>query len=111
MDHPPYNQNNYHGFDPTNQNTGRYTSLDKVFYSNKKRNSADAMKMNWAGAESSRRLVRSGKYDKNFMDEMVCIGCFREQSEITNWIKMTLTEKEDALIDIEERRKEFIKYE
>ena len=66
MDHPPYNQNNYHGFDPTNQNTGRYTSLDKVFYSNKKRNSADAMKMNWAGAESSRRMVRSGKYDKNF---------------------------------------------
>ena len=69
MDHPPYNQNNYHGFDPTNQNTGRYTSLDKVFYSNKKRNSADAMKMNWAGAESSRRMVRSGKYDKNFRPE------------------------------------------
>ena len=42
--------------------------------------------------------VKICKYDKNFMDEMVCIGCFREQSEITNWIKMTLTEKEDALI-------------
>ena len=66
MDHPPYNQNNYHGFDPTNQNTGRYTSLDKVFYTNKKGNSADAMKMNWAGAESARRMVRSGKYDKDF---------------------------------------------
>ena len=31
--------------------------------------------------------------------------------EITNWIRMTLTEKEDALIDIEERKKEFIKHE
>ena len=66
MDHPPYNQNNYHGFDPTNQNTGRYTSLDKVFYTNNKGNSADAMKMNWAGAESARRMVQSGKYDKDF---------------------------------------------
>jgi predicted Fe-S protein YdhL (DUF1289 family) len=45
------------------------------------------------------------------MDEMVCIGCFRERSEITNWIKMTLTEKEDALVDIEKRKREFIKYE
>ena len=45
------------------------------------------------------------------MNEMVCIGCFRERSEITNWRKMTLTEKEDALIDIEKRRNEFIKYE
>lgn len=66
MDHPPYNQNNYHGFDPTNQNAGRYTSLDKAFYTNKKGKSADAMKMNWAGAESARRMVRSGKYDKDF---------------------------------------------
>ena len=45
------------------------------------------------------------------MDEMVCIGCFRERSEITNWQKMTLNEKKDALIDIEERRKKFVKYE
>ena len=34
---------------------------------------------------------------------------YENSEEITNWIKMTLTEKEDALIDIEERRKEFIK--
>jgi hypothetical protein len=61
MDHPPYNQNNYHGFDPTNQNNGRYTSLDKAFYTNNKGNSADAMEVNWAGAESSRRMVQSGK--------------------------------------------------
>ena len=45
------------------------------------------------------------------MNEMVCIGCFRERSEITNWTKMSLTVKEDALINIEERRKEFIKHD
>ena len=55
--------------------------------------------------------VKVCKYDQNFMDEMVCIGCFRERSEITNWQKMTLNEKKDALIDIEERRKKFVKYE
>ena len=55
--------------------------------------------------------VKICKYDQNFMDEMVCIGCFRERSEITNWIRMTLTEKEDALVDIEERKKKFIKNE
>jgi len=66
MDHPPYNQNNYHGFDSTNQNLGRYTSLDKAFYTNTKRKSADAMEVNWAGAESARRMVKSGKYDKDF---------------------------------------------
>ena len=55
--------------------------------------------------------VKVCKYDQNFMDEMVCIGCFRERSEITNWQKMTLNEKKDALIDIDERRKKFIEYE
>ena len=55
--------------------------------------------------------VKVCKYDQNFMDEMVCIGCFRERSEITNWQKMTLNEKKDALIDIEERRKRYVEYE
>ena len=45
------------------------------------------------------------------LENEVCIGCFRERSEITNWQKMTLNEKKDALIDIEERRKKFVKYE
>jgi len=56
MDHPPYNQKNYHGFDSTNQNVGRYTALDKIFYSNNKKSSANAMDVNWAGAESARRM-------------------------------------------------------
>ena len=63
---PPYNQNNYHGFDSTNQNAGRYTALDKVFYSNNRKPSANAMDVNWAGAEYARRMVRQGKFDKDF---------------------------------------------
>jgi hypothetical protein len=66
MDHPPYNQKNYHGFDSTNQNVGRYTALDKIFYSNNKKSSANAMDVNWAGAESARRMVKQGKFDKDF---------------------------------------------
>ena len=64
MDNPPYNQKNYHGFDSTNQNVGRYTSLDKAFYSNRK--SANAMDVNWAGLEYARRMVKKGKYNKDF---------------------------------------------
>ena len=45
------------------------------------------------------------------MNEMVCIGCFRERSEITIWRSMTLNEKKDVLIDIEERKKKFEEYE
>ena len=64
-DNPPYNKTDYPGFDPTNQNVGRYTALDKAFYSNKK-NSANAMDVNWTGSEYSKRAVDSGKYNKDF---------------------------------------------
>tara|TARA_Y100000996_G_scaffold414188_1_gene404368 strand:- start:108 stop:899 length:792 start_codon:yes stop_codon:yes gene_type:complete len=66
MDHPPYNQNNYHGFDSTNQNLGRYTPLDKIFHSNSGIPSANAMDDNWVGVEASRRMVKSGKFNKDF---------------------------------------------
>ena len=66
MDHPPYNQNNYHGFDSTNQNVGRYTPLDKIFHSNSGIPSANAMDVNWVGAEASRRMIKSGQFDKDF---------------------------------------------
>jgi len=36
---------------------------------------------------------------------------FENNPKLLIGIKMTLTEKEDALIDIEQRRKEFIKHE
>ena len=65
MDNPPYNQTDYPGFDPTNQNVGRYTLLDKAFYSNKRR-SANAMDVNWGGKQYSNRMVDSGKFNKDF---------------------------------------------
>tara|TARA_B100001769_G_scaffold266254_1_gene252364 strand:- start:172 stop:312 length:141 start_codon:yes stop_codon:yes gene_type:complete len=45
------------------------------------------------------------------MDGMVCIGCFREQHEITNWLKLSPYEKRQALIDIEERKTKFKIYD
>ena len=65
VDNPPFNQKDYPGFDPTNQNVGRYTILDKAFYSHKKK-SANAMDVNWAGKEYSRRMIDSGKFNKDF---------------------------------------------
>ena len=45
------------------------------------------------------------------MDGKVCIGCFREQFEITNWLRMTDEEKALALKDSNERREEFKKFD
>ena len=55
--------------------------------------------------------VKICKYDNRFMDGMVCIGCFREQFEITNWLTMSSVEKERVFVDIEERRSKFRTYE
>ena len=50
------------------------------------------------------------KYDKAFLNGMVCIGCFREQLEITNWIKMAEEDKKKSLLDSKERKKLFDEY-
>ena len=55
--------------------------------------------------------IKICKYDSKFMDGMVCIGCFREQHEITNWLKLSPYEKRQALIDIEERKTKFKIYD
>ena len=55
--------------------------------------------------------VKICKYDNRFMDGMVCIGCFRAQFEITNWLTMSSVEKERVFVDIEERRSKFRTYE
>ena len=64
MDHTPYNQNNYHGLDSTNQNLGRYTTLDKAFYTNDK--SANAMDVNWGGDGYAEKMIKMGKFNKDF---------------------------------------------
>ena len=55
--------------------------------------------------------VKICKYDSKFMDGMVCIGCFREQYEITNWLRFSADEKRKALIDIKERKTKFKIYD
>ena len=55
--------------------------------------------------------VKICKYDSKFMDGMVCIGCFREQYEITNWLRLSADEKRQALIDIKERKTKFKIYD
>ena len=55
--------------------------------------------------------VKICKYDNRFMDGMVCIGCFREQFEITNWLTMSAVEKERVLVDIKERKTKFKTYD
>jgi len=55
--------------------------------------------------------VKICKYNRKFMDGMVCIGCFREQYEITNWLRFSPDEKRQALIDIEERKTKFKIYD
>ena len=53
--------------------------------------------------------VKICKYKKDFMEGNVCIGCFREQFEIANWVKMSNSEKQLAIEDAKERKKEFLK--
>ena len=55
--------------------------------------------------------VKICKYNNKFMEGMVCIGCFREQYEITNWLKMSAKEKKQVFIDIEERKTKFKSYD
>ena len=53
--------------------------------------------------------VKICKYDDAFMSGMVCIGCFREQYEITNWLRMTEKERDLAYIDILNRKRKYKK--
>ena len=53
--------------------------------------------------------VKICKYKKDFMGGNVCIGCFREQLEITNWVKMSNSEKQLVIEDTKQRKKEFLK--
>lgn len=51
--------------------------------------------------------VKICKYDKTFMGGMVCIGCFREQFEITSWTTLSNNQKEEVIKDSKERKLKF----
>ena len=53
--------------------------------------------------------IKICKYDVDFMNGMVCIGCFREQYEIANWLRMNEKERDLAYIDIRDRKRKYRK--
>ncbi len=65
-DDPPYNQNNYIGFDPHGQFIGKYTNIDVIHDSTKNAPLSDnPMDPNWGGVIYTRNQVYSGKYADN----------------------------------------------
>jgi len=66
-ENPPYNANNYAGFDPYNQDIGIYTDLDKIHNSTglADKISDNPMDPNWGGVVYTHDVVESGKYKDN----------------------------------------------
>lgn len=65
-EHPPYNSNNYHGFDGHGLYVGKYTDLDKLHDSTRFSTMSDnPMDPNWGGVEYTKKIVDSGKYVDN----------------------------------------------
>jgi hypothetical protein len=63
---PPYNSNNYPGFDPQGFYVGTYTNLDQIHNSTKQNVISDnPMDPNWAGTTYTQQMVDSGKYEGN----------------------------------------------
>jgi len=78
-DHPPFNQNQYAGFDPYNQHLGSYTDIDQIHDSTINQNPAlglsdNPMDPNWGGIMFTRRQVNSGKYDDNVVTKPIFSG-------------------------------------
>jgi len=62
---PPYNKNNYPGFDPDNQYIGLRTPLDKMEKQNINGVSPNSMDSNWGGVDFTQNLVNKGYYKDN----------------------------------------------
>ena len=64
-DDPPYNKNQYPGFDPQNQYIGLNTPLDKMFHDNNDTMSANPMDSDWGGHDYTQSLINKGVYKGN----------------------------------------------
>lgn len=63
---PPYNKNQYPGFDPDNQYIGDDVPLDKIYHEGELNKVSDnAMDTNWGGLYYSNKVVDSGYYSGN----------------------------------------------
>ena len=79
-DDPPYNQNSYAGADPTDQNIGVYTPLDKLYHS-KNQTSDSAMDKNWHGAIKTQDNINKGIYDKDYRADIGITAAPGDSSE------------------------------
>ena len=71
-ENPPYNSNNYSGFDPYGQFVGVYTDVDKLHDSTSMNKISDnPMDPNWAGTIYTQQMVDSGKYIDNNISKPV----------------------------------------
>jgi spore cortex formation protein SpoVR/YcgB (stage V sporulation) len=71
-DNPPYNTNQYNGFDPYGQDIGIYTEVDKIHDSTEMNKISDnPMDSNWAGITYTQQMVDSGKYVDNYISKPV----------------------------------------
>jgi len=65
-ENPPYNANNYAGFDPIGLHVGTYSELDKIHDSTKQTLQSDnPMDPNWGGVRFTQLAIESQKYDDN----------------------------------------------
>ena len=63
---PPFNANNYAGFDPMGLHVGTYTELDKIHDVTKGGPQSDnPMDPNWGGITYTQMAIESHKYDDN----------------------------------------------
>eukprot|EP00979_Chaetoceros_neogracilis_P011017 scaffold2653_cov242-Chaetoceros_neogracile.AAC.3 len=71
--------------------------IRSIFYMQSERNALAT-----SGSQSQVKPTpcnRICRYNSNFFDGEVCIGCFRDTHEISNWVSMTSSEKSYALED------------
>ena len=61
-DDPPYNQNNFSGFDSEDQNIGVKTPLDTINLQTDK-GSLTPVDSNWCGASCTKQAIKNGKFD------------------------------------------------
>ena len=67
-DDPPYNENNFSGFDADNQYIGVKTPLDNITLQ-QENGSLSTMDSNWVGGHGTQKAINSGKFDGRTRDK------------------------------------------
>jgi hypothetical protein len=66
-DDPPYNENNFSGFDADNQYIGVKTPLDNITLQ-QENGSLSTMDSNWVGGHGTQKAINAGKFDGRTRD-------------------------------------------